>query len=189
MLKLYKKIIRELSKIREILAVIVYGSFARGDYGPRSDIDLFIITKNPAKDEVEDAILNIKIERHIQPTIRSLNQLKKTDFGLLRNIFREGEIIFLREPLDINLPALLKIKPYVLISFNLTNLLQKEKTRFNTALYGVKKKNYIYKGMLDAVGGKRFGKGCFLVTEKEEKKIKEFFERYKIRSDKLRVWI
>jgi len=186
---LYKKIVKELSKIKEVLVIIVYGSFARGDYGPRSDIDLFIITKKKVKDKVEDAILNIDIERHIQPTIRSLEELKRTDFGLLRNIFREGEIIFLREPLSINLPSLLKIKPYVLLSFKLTGLPQKEKTRFNTALYGVKKKKYVYRGLLDLIGGKKVGRAGILIPEKEEKKIKELFAGYKIKTEEMKIWV
>lgn len=88
---------------------MVYGSFARGDYGPRSDIDLFIIVDNKkSREKVENAILGLDIERHIQPTIRSVSELKNTDFGLLRNIFREGELLFLRRPLSLDIPKLLK---------------------------------------------------------------------------------
>ena len=33
----------------EIIRIIVFGSFARGDYGPRSDLDLLIIFKESEK--------------------------------------------------------------------------------------------------------------------------------------------
>jgi len=42
--KLFNQIVKELSKIDEICAIILYGSFARGEATSRSDIDLFILT-------------------------------------------------------------------------------------------------------------------------------------------------
>ena len=39
-----KKIAGALLKISDVRAIVLYGSFARGDFGPKSDIDLFIVT-------------------------------------------------------------------------------------------------------------------------------------------------
>ena len=87
--KVTDQIVEKLSGKKEVLAIILYGSFARGDFGPRSDVDIFVIVENTsAIEKVENCILEIKTERTIQPIIRSLDKIKETDSGLLKNIFQ-----------------------------------------------------------------------------------------------------
>jgi predicted nucleotidyltransferase len=62
--RIYKKIAKNLSAINDVRAVILYGSFARGEATPRSDVDLLILvsekkTIKPAQDVI------ITLEREI----------------------------------------------------------------------------------------------------------------------------
>jgi predicted nucleotidyltransferase len=69
---IYKKIVALLSTVKDLKAIILYGSFAREDYGPRSDIDLMLITtKKETIEELQDAIISLEIGRSIQPVIRT----------------------------------------------------------------------------------------------------------------------
>lgn len=43
----------------DILAVGLFGSIARGDFGPHSDIDVFVITRRPLSLEEQDRIYEI----------------------------------------------------------------------------------------------------------------------------------
>jgi len=184
------QIVEKLSGKKEVLAIILYGSFARGDFGPRSDVDIFVIVENTsAIEKVENCILEIKTERTIQPIIRSLDKIKETDSGLLKNIFQQGKIIFLRRNLDIPVSLMLSLKPYRLITFNLSNLDQKTKTKFNYALYGVKKKNYEYKGILEKNKGRKVSKGSILIPEETWNNLKEFFDSYSIDVKVEEVWL
>lgn len=186
---LFKKIVKNLSQIKDLKAIIVYGSFARGDYGPKSDIDLLIITtKGKTASEIQDKIIALDIKRNIQPAIRTLNELKQTDTGLLQNIFQEGKIIYLKEPLDIEAKLLLKQKPYILYTFNLTNLKQKAKAKFNRELYQRKSKKYSYQGILHKIGGKKLSRGCILVAYEKKKVIEKFFKQYKIKTSTINAW-
>ena len=98
MKRILKKIAKKLSEIEDVKAVILYGSLARDEYTSRSDIDLFILTtKSETQDLIHNKIIELENEtgRNIQPTIRTLNELHKTDTGLLQNIFQEGKICLL----------------------------------------------------------------------------------------------
>ena len=85
---IYKKTVARLSTIKDLKAIILYGSFAREDYGPRSDIDLMLITtRKETIEELQDAIISLELGRSIQPVIRTEKELAETDTGLLQNLF------------------------------------------------------------------------------------------------------
>ena len=81
-----KKIVKELSTINDIKLIILYGSFARGDYGPKSDLDLFILTtRQETMNSIQDKIIDIeeKIGKSIQPTVRTYYTCPLTHVFLL----------------------------------------------------------------------------------------------------------
>lgn len=189
--RIFKKIIKELSKIDDVRTVILYGGFARKEVTSRSDIDLFILTteKKTAR-KIEDKVINLESEtgRNIQPTIRTLKELEKTDSGLLQNIFQEGRILYLKEPIDIPSSMLLEQKPLLIYSFQISNLNQNEKARFNNDFYGRVKGKYKYKGLLEGIGGQKLSAGCVLIPHTEKQKIEKFFKKFKVQFNRLKVW-
>ena len=147
MKRILKKITKGLSEIPDLKLVILYGSYARAENTSRSDIDLFILTtKIKTQEEIQDKVIGLESEvgRNIQPTIRTISELQKTDSGLLQNIFKEGKILYLREPAEIPSALLLQQKPYIIYSFRISKLSQRDKVRFNRSLYEQKRKGYKY---------------------------------------------
>ena len=189
--RIFRKMVKTLSEIDDVRAIILYGSFARNEGTSRSDIDLFILTseKNTFK-EVQDSVISIETEigRNIQPTIRTLKELGKTDSGLLQNIFQEGKILYLKEPADISSSMLLEQKPQLIYSFQISNLSQNEKAKFNNEFYGRVKGKYSYKGILGEIGGQKLSAGCVLVPQSEKHKIEKFFKKFKVKFTQLKVW-
>jgi len=191
MKRILKKIAKELSKIEDVKAVILYGSLARGEFTSRSDVDLFILTtEDKTQKEIQDKVIELESEigRNIQPTIRTIVELQKTDTGLLQNIFQEGKILYLREPSDIPSAILLQQKPYLIYSFQISSLLQKEKARFNRQLYEQTRKEYKYKGLLQEIGGQKLSAGCVMIPYEQKEKIEEFFKKFKVKFEQLKVW-
>jgi len=189
--RVLKKIVKGLLPIEDIRAIILYGSFARKEATSRSDIDLFILTtEKKTEKEVEDKIIRIESEagRNIQPTIRTLKELEKTDSGLLQNIFREGKVLYLKEPTDIPSSMLLDQKPQIIYSFQLSNLNQNEKAKFNNEFYGRKKGKYSYKGLLQEIGGQKLSAGCVMIPYEQKEKIEKFFKKFKVKFEQLKVW-
>ena len=186
---LYKKIVTRLSAIKDLKAIILYGSFARGDYGPRSDIDLMLVTtKKETIEELQDAIISLEIGRSIQPVIRTEKELAETDSGLLQNLFLEGKILFLREPLDLDVSTLLKLRPFLVYTFDLANLDQKAKAKFNRAFYPRMRENYKYPGVLTEIQGEKFASGCVMVPFSQKKAIEKFFKSQRVKFNPLRIW-
>ncbi len=182
--RMLKKIVKELLAIEDIRAIILYGSFARKEATSRSDIDLFILTtEKKTEKEIEDKIIRIESEvgRNIQPTIRTLKELEKTDSGLLQNIFQEGKVLFLREPADIPSAILLQQKPYLIYTFQISSLPQKDKVRFNRQFYEQTRKGYKYKGLLQAIGGQKLSAGCVMIPYEQKEKIEKFFKKFKVK--------
>jgi len=191
MKRILKKIAKELSKIKDVKAVILYGSLARGEFTSRSDIDLFILTTdNKTQKEVQDKVIELESEigRNIQPTIRTVAELQKTDTGLLQNIFQEGKILYLREPSDIPSALLLQQKPYLIYSFQISSLKQKDKARFNRQLYEQTRKGYRYKGLLQEIGGQKLSSGCVMISYEQRERIERLFKKFRVKFDQLKVW-
>jgi len=191
MKRILKKIVKELSKIEDIRIIVLYGSFAREEDTSRSDIDLLILTtQTKTQEEVQNRVIELESEigRTIQPTVRTINGLQKTDSGLLQNIFEEGKILFLREPAEVPSALLLQQKPYLIYSFKISNLNQKDKAKFNRNLYEQVRKGYKYKGLLNELGGKRLSSGCVIVPHSQKEKIEKFFKKFNIVFEQLKIW-
>ena len=186
---IYKKTVARLSTIKDLKAIILYGSFAREDYGPRSDIDLMLITtRKETIEELQDAIISLELGRSIQPVIRTEKELAETDTGLLQNLFLDGKILFLREPLDIDVSALLQLKPFLVYTLDLGNLDQKTKAKFNRAFYPRMRKNYYYPGVLVELKGEKLASGCVMVPFSKKKAVEKFFKLHKVKFNSLRMW-
>ena len=189
--RILKRIVNELSVISDIKLIILYGSFARGDYGPKSDIDLLIITTKPKSlNEIQNKIIGIeeKIGKSIQPIIRTEKELKKTDIGLLQKLLQEGKLLYLKEPFEMSASEITKQKPYVIYIFQLNSLNQKTKAKFNRELYTRTKKKHVYEGLLQKIGGQRFSPGCIIIPFDKKNIVEKFFRRYKIKYEAKNVW-
>lgn len=185
-----KKIADTLSEVKEIKVIILYGSLARGEFASRSDTDLLIVTSREAKDKIEEKVIELEnqIHRSIQPTIRTEKQLKTTDSGLLQNIFQEGRVLFLREYLDFPVSFLLEQKPFVIYKFDISNLKQSRKAKFNRELYGYRDKKYAYEGLTHRVNASKLSSGCIIVPFGNKRKVEEFFRKKRIKFEEIRVW-
>jgi predicted nucleotidyltransferase len=183
------KIVRCLAPLPEVKAVILYGSFARGDFGPKSDLDVFIVTgKAGARNSVLEALTELDLDRRIQPTVRSEAELRKTDVGLLQNILEEGKVIYLKAPMEISVRTLLALKPFCIFTFELGGLDQKTKARFNREMYETSKGSYTYGGLLRDIGGEKLSRGCIMIPIPGRTRLLRFFKKYKITPQEIRVW-
>ncbi len=193
---LIRKVYELSESFKHASAAILFGSVARGEHDKRSDIDILLIYLDNEKlnmdKEAFDEISSID-GREVQIVARTLEELKRSDKIFLRNVFKEGVILFVREPLLFKASELLGLKPYRLYTYTMKNLRAGEKKRLISALYGystkkvVGKKEYVYKyrGIADA----KFGRNCFLVEESKVKQVEELFESYNVQYSSINVWL
>jgi len=183
------RLARALHKVEGVEAAVLYGSVARGDYGARSDIDVLVVASDArAAGAAQEALAELDLSRSVQPTVRTKQQLEKTDFGLLRRIFQEGLVLFARKPLELPAAGLLAIKPHVLFTFSLGNIPQKEKARVNRLLYHSKQQGKSG-GIVGDVGGRRLARGCVLVPASARKRLEMVFKHLRIQAEALEIWL
>ena len=88
----------------KLLKVILYGSYARGDFNKESDIDLlFLVDTSPEKErqgfyDFLDKSFDIKLESELdfQPIVKSIRTFEhwKEYLPFYKNILKEGEVIY-----------------------------------------------------------------------------------------------
>ncbi|HID91299.1 TPA: nucleotidyltransferase domain-containing protein, partial [Candidatus Bathyarchaeota archaeon] len=90
-----RRVVDELSGVYGVVAVVLYGSHARGDFDEGSDIDLFVLFKS------KDAMLKgyrgvVRIlsrsDLFIQANLRGLDELRECDPYFLQTVFAEGKL-------------------------------------------------------------------------------------------------
>ena len=180
--------LKEKEKIRSI---ILFGSFARGDYGRESDIDLFIDVKENNKEAIDDVIKKSLIEfetkseksrkikriaHPIIPIIDDLNNSKWEELRMEMGIY--GISVYGRFRTETK-----KEKRFVLIEYELNRLKQKDKMRLIRKLLGykLKKGNKIYtqKGKVEECNAEKISNGILVEIERY-KEISDILRKNKI---------
>ena len=176
-LSLFKK---ELPKIKEINAVVLFGSFARGDYSLRhSDVDLMVFLDKEEKDQaleeqIRKKVLALSVEKELSPhVVFQYKKIEEEDKSLMVTIAREGQVLFARKTIIIshNQAGLLS---YYLIRFDTAGCRAVVKNKLQRFLYGYVVKGKRYKGLVDEQKILSAGKGAILVPEELCKKTMHF---------------
>lgn len=166
------RIVSAIAQVEGIVAVILFGSRAKGNYDEYSDYDLLVVFE-------EDEIMwknrrklyeNVgKLRLFTQVLTRSIRELwEKTEPTFLQNILEHGIILYLRYPMQAS--ALLQdLKPATIVTYSLKGLTQNEKMRAIYRLFGKQS----VKGIVQQNGGRKLGDGCFMIpTESLEKALR-----------------
>jgi len=165
-----KLIARFLERVKSwapptLSGVVLFGSMVRGDFGPRSDIDVLMIfdEPNPGRHlaEITKLITALKPHREIRPV---LTNTKDIGTELLREVVREG--VVLHGKLVVT-PDRLAIKPYIIISYDLSGTDSTTRQRVARRVYGYSSskrigkrvKEYRYPGLIDRRDCFILGKG------------------------------
>lgn len=178
--------------ISSVEKIILFGSGVRGDLHKKSDIDLFIDVKKTKNPEKLSDILKKEInlfEGRSEKTwhLRGITIPLKVIVGDLshfrwKNLREEigsyGKIIygsFEEAPEGLN--------HYLLVSYELKKLSQKDKMSLLRQLFGYvskkKGKEYLQKGLIEEMKGKKIGANVILIPRERLKEIKEVLKKHK----------
>jgi len=171
-----ERITQQIPKQKEVFAVILYGSVARGDYSARhSDIDLLIVLEEQTAEKKISKLLD-EIARKFRVKIHPEYQGKEIgqeDQTLLCKMFEEGTVLYSKGIwlMDSNK---LGLKAFRLYKFDTSGMNKSAKVMFSRALHGRKGK-----GLIDGITIIDAGRGGLLVRKENFKEIEMFFARFK----------
>jgi predicted nucleotidyltransferase len=188
-----KLIVRFLERVKSwapptLSGVALFGSMVRGDFGPRSDIDVLMIfdEPNPGRHlaEISKLITALKPRREIRPV---LTNMKDVGVDLLKEVVREG--VVLHGKLVVT-PDNLAIKPYFIVSYDLSGTDSTTRQRVARRVYGYSSskrigkrvKEYRYQGLVDRRGCFVLGKGVVALPVETAKGFIEFLKENHVKA-------
>jgi len=181
------KIVDAIAEVKGVIAIILFGSRAKGVHDEYSDYDLMVIFED---DDVmwknrRKLYENVgKLGLFTQVLTRSLREFwGKTEPTFLQNILEHGKILYLKYPLQV--PAILQdLEKMAIIIYNLENLTQKEKMQVIYRLFGKQK----IKGTVQKRGGTKLGDRCFMIPIEALNEITQIFKEFNIKFKMLIVY-
>ena len=135
-----------LRQLDGLVAVVLFGSYARGDFGQKSDVDLLILFEGdarPEEGETGQTALRLvaqmetahRLPMHLAPLLASADKPQTLGNDLLHDLWAEGVVLFAEAG------ALTPLRPeglapYALVRFSLAGASPSEKVRLSRRLHG-----------------------------------------------------
>ncbi|MEK6950258.1 MAG: nucleotidyltransferase domain-containing protein [Nanoarchaeota archaeon] len=177
-------------KVGYIDAFILYGSVAKGEATPQSDIDLFIDTKYPRLEKKIQSILSlfltsrqaalfniIGVANEISIKVGELYKWK----SLYSSIQSTGIVLWMRYG-----EKELSSRPYTLFYWE---SIGKNRGAFLNKLYGVKGKRKRYAGLVETIGGRKVGKSAILVPTEKKELVIVLFKKYLVAARQVELFL
>lgn len=193
-----------LASLDGIAALIIYGSYARGEAGRRSDLDLLVLFEEAGQLQREEretlalisqAEAEARLPVHISPLLVSLDHLEGLGDELLHALSCEGVI------LHGHMAALSRLLPQqptpaVLITFSLQNATPAARMRLNRRLHGYtawrtrkdQRKQVTYAGLITPPA-RSLGPGVLLVPGERRTAVIEALEEAGAMYTETAVWL
>ncbi len=178
---------KKLFKMKEIEAVVLFGSFAREDYSLRhSDLDLMIFLDRLDRDsaleqQIKKKMITLGLGKEISPHVLfQCKKLREEDNSLLVTIAREGQVLFTKKTIIIS-KNIVGLLPYNLVRFDTTGCRSVVKNRLQRFLYGYTMNKKRYQGIIDEEKVFSAGKSAILAPEELQKKILLFAQKIGVR--------
>jgi len=188
---------RYLKDQTDVKSAMMYGSVALGKARPDSDLDLMIIApRNRHEDLARDLYrIGARYDVTVSPYLVERTELESLDPQFLESVVRDG-VVLKGKPLEPSLRAL-QLEPYQLVTLQLDRLDQREKVRLSRDLYGYsserkyKRKRYRSrkKGFLERVGGRKLGRGTFLIPSRVWPELEALLQKHGGKRWAFTVWL
>lgn len=181
------KLVEAIVHIEGVVAIILFGSRARGNYDEYSDYDLLVIFQDEDTMWKNRRALfeNIgKLGLFTQVLTRSIREFMEiTEPTFRQNILEQGILLYLRYPFKA--PAFSQnLRQMAIVKYKLEKLPQNEKMRLIYHLFGKQAK----KGIVQQGGGIKLGNGCFMIPTENLENVTKILKQYNIQPKTTKVY-
>ncbi len=189
--------LRRRLAVPPVEAAVLFGSAARGEAGEESDLDLLIVHRAGADPEAVLApVREVEYDHKVRiGTLVADPGLQGVERQLLDSILREGVVLVGAMPrLDVRELDLLPVR---LVTVDLRGLPHRRKMQLAREIFGYstrkryKRKVYLHRrpGRIEAWGGRRLGRGVFLVPERHRAEVDRLLRSYGAKRLMIPMWI
>jgi len=182
----------ELRAESEVLGLLVFGSYARGDFNRRSDVDLLVLftgralrERSPLAGRVRKLIgaaeTAQRLPMHLAPLLAGVEDRTALTPELLHDIWRDGVVLHA----DASTLALLRptgLTPWAAVRFSVRGS-QSDRVRLSRKLHGMSGSSGIV-----ASPGLTLGRGALLVPVAQEEAVRTALDEVGATYDVVRVW-
>jgi len=185
------RLVQSVASVDGVVAVILFGSRARGDYDQHSDYDLLVVfgddevmwrNRRRLYENVGELGLFTQV---LTRSVRELNE--KTEPTFLQSVLEQGVLLYLRYPF--RAPAFAQnLKPMAIVRYSLKGLPQNEKMKVVYRLFGREAKGEGLKGLVGEKGGFRLGDGCFMIPAESLDAAVDVLRKHNVQFDVLRAY-
>lgn len=184
------EIVDAIKTVEGVVGIVLFGSVARGDYDEGSDIDLLVIFRdeNLMRRNEWQVTRRIPSDVFAQSICVCPSMLKSVNPVFLRSVLEDGVILYMRHPFVLRFQSACGV-PQLIVSYSLDGLSQREKQKVDYELFGRVVGERIYEGAVGNCGGKRLGRGCFLVPKESSESVLSLLKRCNLRYDLMEVYL
>ncbi len=184
------EIVDAVKTVDGVIGIILFGSVARGDYDEGSDIDLLVIFKDEDTMRKNEWEVTCRIPSDIfaQSICVCPSMLAGANPVFLQSVSEEGVILYMQYPFVLKLKSA-GAAPYFIVCYGLGVLSQREKQKVDYRLFGRVAGKRSYAGLVDKYGGRRLGRGCFLVPKGGSKFVLNFLDKHNLKYELLEVYL
>lgn len=181
-----RRIVDLISKFDGVVCIILFGSYARGDYDEYSDYDLLVIFEDKSSmwrswSPLFRAVSNLGMNLHVVP--ETIEEFKRINPVFLEELIKFGRVLYSKLPMEVFLKPL-KLKPYTLIFYDMSGLSNKDKMRVLYSLYRKGKGGLIAKS-----GGTKLGESCILTSSEAAGDILKVLDEFGVKWRKIDVFL
>ncbi|MGQ9677536.1 MAG: nucleotidyltransferase family protein [Chloroflexota bacterium] len=177
----------------EVAGIIVFGSYARGEFGKTSDVDLLILFEGYERPEttaegsvalrtVGEMEAAERLPMHIAPLLASVDRPQDLGPDLLHSIWADGVVLYARAGALARLQPK-GLAPYTLVRFSLKGAKSTDKVRLSRRLHGTKGK-----GGILGPQAMTLGRGALLIPATRETVVREALDEAGATYDMIPVW-
>jgi len=195
---------RRLADREGLAAVVIYGSYARGEAGRTSDLDLLILFERAGQVRTSTTDVLAEVNRletqahlpiHLTPLLASLDCLDELGDGLAHSIASEG-IVLHGDPSVLNRLLPQEPAPAVILTFSLAKVTPAARMRLHRRLHGYRawrakngsRQQITYPGLL-IPPGRSLGAGALLVSGRQRAAVLEALIEAGAQVTEIPVWL
>ncbi len=185
-------LIKNISDLKNIKNIILFGSTARGEASKESDIDIFFELFTP-DNKIQEELNKLKSDFFESARFKQYWSLLDVDneFNALSGTFEEwkelknsiiangillyGKFSAIPEAKNVMISSWEGIKP------------NSKRVFFNKKMFGYKQGKRQYFGLLQKYGGNKIGKGVTILPEEAKKELQELFNKFKVKSKTIKM--